>query len=73
MNAAPLVGVVLWWPDQAISALLVLAVWTFRAIEYVNYFHTGLSYPVARWFINVGQWRTPQLLQDIRNADPSTA
>lgn len=66
--AAGLLGVVVWWPDSAGAALLVLAVWTFGVLEYVNYFLVRLAYPIGRWFTTVGQWRTPRLVQDLRGA-----
>ncbi|MGI9822861.1 hypothetical protein [Agromyces sp. Marseille-Q5079] len=66
--AIGLVGVFVWWPDGLGTTLLVLAVWLFGVIEYVNYFVVRLSYPVGRWFTEVWQWRTPRLVQDLRHA-----
>jgi hypothetical protein len=66
--AAGLVGVIAWWPDSLGPALLVLAVWTFGVLEYVNYFVVRLAYPMGRWFRTVGQWRTPRLVQDFTGA-----
>lgn len=64
--AAGLVGVVTWWPASAAEAALVAFVWTFGVIEYVNYFQVRLAYPAARWCTLVRQWRTPQLVKDLR-------
>ena len=68
MLAAGLLGVVVWWPDSVGAALLVLAVWAFGVLEYVNYFVVRLAYPIGRWFTTVGEWRTPRLVQDLRGA-----
>jgi hypothetical protein len=65
---AGLVGVITWWPDSLGPALLVLAVWTFGVLEYVNYFVVRLAYPMGQWFRTVGQWRTPRLVQDLTGA-----
>lgn len=67
---AGLIGVV-WWPASVGAALLVAAVWGFGVIEYVNYFVVRLAYPVGRWFTSVGQWRTPQLMRDVRASTPT--
>ena len=69
--AAGLIGVVVWWPTGVGAALLVAAVWGFGVIEYVNYFVVRLAYPVGRWFTSVGQWRTPQLMRDVRASTPT--
>lgn len=68
MLAAGLVGMIVWWPDSVGTTLLVLAVWTFGVIEYVNYFVVRLAYPIGRWLTTVGQWRTPRLVQDLKGA-----
>lgn len=68
MLVAGLLGVVVWWPDSAGEGMLVLAVWTFGVLEYVNYFLVRLAYPIGRWFTTVGQRRTPRLVQDLRGA-----
>lgn len=65
---AGLGGVVLWWPDSFGSALVVMAVWGFGAVEYINYFLVRLAYPVLRWFTAVRQGRLPQLARDLRAA-----
>lgn len=66
--AAGLVGVVLWWPGDTGTALLVVAVWAFGVVEYVNYFVVRLSYPPHRWSASVTRWRTPRLVQDLGQA-----
>jgi hypothetical protein len=63
---AGLIGVIVWWPESVWTALGVLGVWAFGVIEYVNYFVVRLAYPARRWFAMVGQWRTPQLIRDVR-------
>jgi hypothetical protein len=68
MLAIGLLGVIVWWPDSVGTTLVVLAVWTFGALEYVNYFVVRLAYSIGRWFTTVGQWRTPRLVQDLRGA-----
>ena len=65
-----LVGVLLWLPAEGRSLVVVGAIWAFGLIEYVNYFVVRLAYPVGRWARSVRQWRTPQLVQDLRTAQP---
>lgn len=65
---AGLCGIVVWWPDEPWLAIVLLAIWAFGVVEYLNYFVVRLSYPVARWFVLVGQWRTPRLVQDLQAA-----
>ena len=67
--AAGLVGVLLWWPDHIGSALVVTAIWSFGAVEYINYFLVRLAYPVFRWFTAVRGRRLPQLARDLRAAN----
>lgn len=45
--------------------MVVVGVWVFGVLEYVNYFVVRLSYPIHRWLTTVGQWHTPQLVQDL--------
>jgi hypothetical protein len=66
--AAGLVGVLAWWPDHLGSALVVAAIWSFGAVEYVNYFLFRLAFPILRWFTAVRGRRLPQLAQDLRAA-----
>ncbi|MFI6229274.1 hypothetical protein ACIBCR_18405 [Micromonospora echinospora] len=67
-----LAGILMWWPRGVGTALLVVAVWLFGIIEYLNYFVVRLAYPLDRWFTRVGQWRTPRLVQDLyTSATPS--
>lgn len=63
--AVGLLGVVLWWPDRPGTALMVVAVWVFGLLEYLNYFVVRLSYPIGRWLTSVGEWRTPRLVCDM--------
>lgn len=60
-------GVVVWWPG-GFGAVVVTAAWLLGVVEYLNYFVVRLSYPLTRWFFDVGQWRTPQLVRDIRRS-----
>lgn len=66
-------AVIAWWPSQSGAAILVATVWIFGLVEYINYFHVRLSYPVRRWFTTVRQCRTPQLVRDMRSAVRSAA
>lgn len=66
--AAAAAAVVVWWPDAVHHAVLVVLVWLFGVAEYVNYFYVRLAYPLTRWFTTVGQWRTPQLVKDMRGS-----
>lgn len=68
MLAAGLIGVVVWLPESPVWAAAVLAIWVFAVIEYLNYFVVRLSYPPRRWFGTVTQWRTPRLVQDLRDS-----
>ena len=43
-------------------------VWAFAVVEHVNYFVVRLSYPATEWFGAVTRWRTPRLVQDVREA-----
>ncbi len=62
---AGLVGVLVWWPDNPWVAALVLFVWAFGVIEYLNYFVVRLSYPASEWMAKVRQLRRPRLVKDI--------
>ena len=50
------------------ALILAIAIWVFAVIEYLNYFVVRLSYPLSRWFQEVGSWRTPRLMIDVRDA-----
>lgn len=67
--AVGLAGMVLWWPASPGAALLVVGVWLFGVVEWVNYFHVRLAYPANRWFALVGERRVPQLMKDVRSGD----
>lgn len=69
---AGLVGVLVWWPDELWAALLVMAVWVFGVIEYLNYFVVRLSYPASEWFAKVRERRRPRLMKDVGLAGRST-
>jgi hypothetical protein len=66
--AAGLAELVIWWQAHPGASLPVMAVWGFRAVEYVTYFLIRLAYPVGSWFTTVGQRRVPQLVKDLRTA-----
>ncbi|MFC4374746.1 hypothetical protein ACFO5K_11615 [Nocardia halotolerans] len=66
--AAGLIGVIVWLPAGA-GALLVVGVWLFGVVEYLNYFVVRLSYPFHRWAALVTQWRTPRLVADLRESE----
>lgn len=63
--AVGLAAVAWAWPDRAGVAVLVLAVWLFAVVEYVNYFVVRLSYPIHVWFAEVTRRRTPRLVLDL--------
>jgi len=69
---AGLCAVIVWWPNQTVASIFVMTVWLFGLVEYINYFHVRLSYPLRRWFTTLGQWRTPQLVKDMRSAVPTS-
>jgi hypothetical protein len=60
-----LAGVVRWWPAEPLVAAVVVAVWLFGVVEYLNYFVVRLAYPPAHWLSEVGHWRTPRLVSDL--------
>lgn len=66
---AGLVGLVTWWPHRGWVSVLVVAVWLFAVVEYVNYYVVRLSYPLPRWLTEIRRWRTPRLIKDITAAD----
>jgi hypothetical protein len=66
---AGLAGVLVWWPDDLGVTILVLTVWAFGVIEYLNYFAIRLSYPASEWLTKVRQQRLPRLVKDLRLAD----
>ena len=63
-----LVVVVAALPASSAAAVVVVGIWLFGVIEYVNYFVVRLAYPADRWLREVGRWRTPQLVHDLRRA-----
>jgi len=65
--AAGLLGVIVWFPAGA-DAVLVLVVWLFGVLEYLNYFVVRLAYPAHRWPSEVTRWRTPRLVRDLGRA-----
>lgn len=70
---AGLALIVAFWPGRVGVAVLVVAIWLFGLIEYLNYFVVRLSYPLARWFAEVGTWRTPRLVIDLFGVNPSSS
>ena len=68
-----LMGLLLWLPAGGRSLVVVGAIWVFGLVEWVNYFVVRLAYPIGRWARSVRQWRTPQLIQDLRDAQPAAA
>jgi hypothetical protein len=65
---AGLVGVLVWRPADVLGAALILLIWLFGVIEFVNYFVMRLAYPLSRWFAEVGHRRTPRLMLDVRSS-----
>ena len=66
--AGGLVGVLVWWPGNPAAAVLIVAVWAFGVVEYLNYFVVRLAYPATRWLTSVRRWQVPRLVLDIRNS-----
>lgn len=66
--AAAAIGVVTFWPENATAAVLVVGVWLFAVVEYLNYFVVRLSYPVGEWWRGVRRRRTPVLVRDVARA-----
>lgn len=67
---AGLLGLVVTWPQRPAMGWLLLAVWGFGVVEYLNYFVVRLSYPPSQWLSRVAQWRTPRLVEDILRRRP---
>ncbi|MEO8829180.1 hypothetical protein [Lapillicoccus sp.] len=61
--------IVLNLPDAPVMAVLTVVVWLFAVVEFVNYYVLRLSYPINKWFHQVGRWRTPQLIRDIHASE----
>jgi hypothetical protein len=40
---AGLIGVIVWLPPQPLHALVILGIWTFGVIEFVNYYLVRLA------------------------------
>ncbi len=53
------------------AGALALGTWLFAIVEFANYYVVRLSYPWSAWLAQVGQWRTPRLIQDLRSTDGS--
>lgn len=49
------------------AAVLVLGVWAFGVVEYVNYFVVRLAYPLAETR-KIAERRVPRLITDLRAA-----
>jgi hypothetical protein len=62
---AGLGGVIIWAPPRPWAVALAAGIWLFGVVEFCNYFVVRLAYPFARWFGEVGQWRTPRLVLDM--------
>ncbi|MEU5549366.1 MULTISPECIES: hypothetical protein [unclassified Micromonospora] len=66
--AGGLVGVLVWFPDSLAMSALVVGIWLFGVLEYVNYFVVRLSYPLRTWLSQVARGRSPRLVQDLRRS-----
>lgn len=60
-----LVGVIAWAPAQVPVTVVLVVLWLFGVVEYLNYFVVRLAYPLPRWFAEVRRWRRPRLVQDM--------
>ena len=65
---AGLVGVLVWRPADVLGTVVILIIWLFGVIEFINYFLMRLAYPLGRWFAEVGERRTPRLMLDVRSS-----
>lgn len=65
---AGLVGILIWRPADGPGTVLLVIIWLFGVIEFVNYYVMRLAYPINRWFAVVGQRRTPRLMLDVRSS-----
>ncbi|WP_231443209.1 hypothetical protein [Brevibacterium zhoupengii] len=63
-----LAGVIANLPSTQMAAVVVIVVWAFGIAEYVNYYLVRLSYPWTQWASEIGRWRTPKLVKDMRAA-----
>lgn len=63
-----LVGVVSFWPGSVSAQMIAVGVWSFGALEYVNYYVARLAYPVREFPTAIRRWRTPRLVIDMRAA-----
>lgn len=70
--AVGLAGVVIYFPSHAGTGWLIVGIWLFGLIEYINYFVLRLSYPIWSWLPSVRKRRLPQLVQDMRSATSRT-
>lgn len=50
------------------TTMFALVIWAFGLVEYLNYFVVRLAYPWTRWVAEVGAWRTPRLVRDLRES-----
>jgi hypothetical protein len=66
---AGLVGVLIWRPADMLGTVLLLIIWLFGVVEYVNYFVMRLAYPMRRWIAEVGERKTPRLMIDVRSGE----
>ena len=64
---AGVVGVLVWWPSSSWAAVLVLGVWAFGVVEYVNYYVVRLAYPLSETR-KIAERRPPRLVVDVRAA-----
>lgn len=65
---AGLAGVIANFPATPLATVVVIVVWAFGVAEYINYYLVRLSYPWMQWASEIGHWRTPKLIKDMRAA-----
>lgn len=66
MLSVGLAGVLLWLPRSITVVVLVIGVWLFGLLEYLNYFVVRLSYSPRSWLSEVVRQRSPRLVRDLR-------
>lgn len=52
-------------PSQPLAGGVVVAVWLFGLVEYLNYFVVRLAYSPSVWLSEVVRLRTPRLVEDL--------
>ena len=68
--ASGLCALVVWWPAQLPVAALMVIVWLFAVVEFINYYWVRLAYPPRAWPAGLRARRAARLARDVRAARP---